>query len=263
MLKTIAFVILVIGLTQAAAYPSDNAPEGRIIGGRDVNIAKHPYQVSLRRKTCEICAYVHVCGGVIYNSRTILTAAHCVYMRDASSFVVVAGTNSRNGSDGAIMHVMRITINDQFNPTTNENDLALVILDERLIWNRFTIQPIAVNAEVRPKNGLKATVTGWGATSEGGQSSYQLQEVDVKVIDQDTCDSLYGFDRITDGMLCAGILEVGGKDACQYDSGGPLVSGYYLLGIVSWGNGCARPEYPGVYVNVPYYIDWIIVNSDN
>lgn len=98
-----------------------------------------------------------------------------------------------------------------------------------------------------------------GAQREGGGASASLYKVDVPIVDRDTCNDAYGGD-ITDGMVCAG-LEAGGKDACQGDSGGPLTIDGTLVGVVSWGNGCARPGYYGVYSNVGKFADWIESNA--
>lgn len=83
----------------------------------------------------------------------------------------------------------------------------------------------------------------------------------MPIVGYTTCDINYG--NISTGMLCAGYMQTGGVDACQGDSGGPLVCGNYLAGIVSWGNSCALPGYPGIYTNVSYYNDWIVTNNQS
>lgn len=99
-------------------------------------------------------------------------------------------------------------------------------------------------------------ISGWGTTTEGGVIPNNLLGVNVQLIDHSKCKKSYLY-TVTSRMVCAGV-ENGGKDACQGDSGGPLVHNNELLGIVSWGTGCARPKYPGVYASVPLLYPWIV-----
>lgn len=117
---------------------------------------------------------------------------------------------------------------------------------------------------------LQGIVTGWGATSENGQISVNLQEVTVPIMSNVDCKKTgYGQSRITDNMMCAGFPE-GKKDSCQGDSGGPmhvidsemkLESVHQIAGIVSWGEGCAKPNYPGVYTRVNRFRTWLMTNT--
>lgn len=122
--------------------------------------------------------------------------------------------------------------------------------------SKFT--PIKLNRnELSGKVNL--TTAGWGRTSEGGSSSDALLKVEVPFVSANKCSASYP-NQITDRMICAGFDE-GGKDSCQGDSGGPLVKGNgssrVLVGVVSWGEGCARPGKYGVYSKVSSVIDWI------
>jgi len=112
------------------------------------------------------------------------------------------------------------------------------------------VQPIAL-ASVEPPAGARAVVSGWGTLTAGGSTlPSQLQAVEVNITSRAACNSAYAaYGGITVNMICAGVTG-GGKDACQGDSGGPLVVGDQLVGIVSWGMGCALADYPGVYTNV-------------
>merc|ERR1711953_1035624 len=112
--------------------------------------------------------------------------------------------------------------------------------------------------------GTMCTVTGWGTLSEGGFSLPNiLHKVTVPVVSDADCNESYSSSGygIADSMICAGLPE-GGKDSCQGDSGGPFTCGESpetreLLGIVSWGIGCARAGYPGVYTEVSHFVEWI------
>ena len=115
---------------------------------------------------------------------------------------------------------------------------------------RTGVQPITLtNSEPIP--GQNAVVTGWGTlASDTYDLPLQLQVVNVPIVSREECNTAYEeYDGITENMICAAVLG-GGKDACQGDSGGPLVVDGNLAGIVSWGVGCAEPQYPGVYSNV-------------
>lgn len=119
------------------------------------------------------------------------------------------------------------------------------------------ISPIELPEEDEvPKAGSIATITGWGALSSGGMTSKNLQRVKVPIIEQSECVKAYG-STVTDRMICAGLLGVGGKDSCQGDSGGPMKVNGKIHGVVSWGQGCASRNYPGVYTRVTAVRQWI------
>ncbi|XP_069688617.1 uncharacterized protein [Periplaneta americana] len=117
--------------------------------------------------------------------------------------------------------------------------------------------------------GLVSLVAGWGATDIGTTGSNQiLQWVEVKVIPSVTCAKAYAERTGTmlgPGQICAGGAR--GQDSCEGDSGGPLMRGelqrYYLLGLVSFGaKRCGSENLPGVYTEIPTYLDWILDNIE-
>lgn len=118
------------------------------------------------------------------------------------------------------------------------------------------------NDNINFSAGKMCTVTGFGALSESGPQSEKLMKANVPLIDSNDCLNRYGY-QITPRMICAGYAQ-GGIDSCQGDSGGPLVCSergkFYLTGVVSYGQGCARPGKPGVYADVKALLPWIQQN---
>ena len=141
-------------------------------------------------------------------------------------------------------------------------DIALILLDKEVNWNKFVKPVCLANDASVPFIGETATVTGWGRKEVNAfKLPTVLQKVDLPILSNSECQQWYKDSvSIMTSVLCAG-LEKGGKDACQGDSGGPImvkVEGRYVLaGITSYGIGCARPKIPGVYTRASSYIDWI------
>lgn len=130
------------------------------------------------------------------------------------------------------------------------------------------IRPVCI-PQRDPSPGTWCEVSGWGAVDPLNMEilSRTIQAAAVPIIPLDTCrtDNIYGgfHQPILDSMLCAGHLE-GNIDACRGDSGGPLVCAnngkWELAGIVSWGDGCAQKNRPGMYTSVASFTEWIEEN---
>ncbi|XP_023311146.1 trypsin-7-like [Anoplophora glabripennis] len=245
-LTTAAFAGLIWGAPQLSLEGLDI--DGRIVGGNNTTIETHPYIVSVQELNN------HVCGGSIIAANWILSAAHC-FTANTTAYSIRAGSTFRN-TGGQVINVSRIIIHQSHNRATLDYDIALLQLNSSIT----TIAARAVSLAAQggaPLAGTTATVTGWGALSEDGPLASILQVINVPIISQANCRIAYGQNTITDRMFCAGVLGVGGKDACFNDAGGPLIAGGMLTGIVSWGYGCALPNYPGVYASVPNLRTWI------
>jgi trypsin len=229
--------------------------DDKIVGGNDTTIENHPHQVSLRRSNS------HYCGGSILTPNAVLTAGHCLQPgANPSIYTVMAGSTLRLGDANAqIRPVSRFLRHQQYNPSRISNDVGLVHFEQALVFGSsvFSVAIPAHNSAV--PYGVNCNVTGWGVIREGAGSLPNILQVVTKpTVSNEECNKAYG-GRITDDMMCAGLPE-GGKDACQGDSGGPLVVNGVLLGVVSWGRGCARPGFPGVYSRVPFFTNWIQEN---
>lgn len=226
--------------------------DGRIVGGEDATIEQLPYQISMTNFGS------HRCGGSIVSPTKIVTAAHCVRGVMIGYVGIRAGSTSKT-TGGVQILVRRIIEHEDYNvPIYFDHDIALMFLESPLTFGSG-IQPIDLPPQgfVVP-NGAVSTISGWGALTQGGQSPDNLQVVRIPIVSNDICFEAYeDVNPITDGMICAGELGVGGRDACQGDSGGPLVVDDQLHGVVSWGYGCALPQYPGVYARTAFYRDWI------
>ncbi|XP_061821067.2 suppressor of tumorigenicity 14 protein homolog [Nerophis lumbriciformis] len=235
----------------------------KIVGGSDAGAGSWPWQVSLQMER-----YGHVCGATLLAGRWLVSAAHCFQDSDAVKYsdprawrafmglrVMTAG-----GSGAATRPVRRILPHPKYEQLTSDYDIALLELGAPVFFNDL-VQPVCVPAPSHAfAIGASCYVTGWGVLAEDGELATRLQEASVRIVNRNTCNKLYD-DAVTPRMLCAGTLQ-GGVDACQGDSGGPLVClergrRWFLAGIVSWGEGCARQNRPGVYTQVVKFTDWI------
>jgi hypothetical protein len=218
--------------------------ESRIVGGSNAQQGEYPFFVQ-----------GNGCGGSLVWDDVVLTAAHCLGAFDGSVLVGPYIEYSTSGGAENIDAVRQVP-HPSYDSYSEAYDFMLVKLGNPVASPNLA--PIAVNSVTsNPANNDVLTVIGFGATSAGGYGSSRLKEVNVKYIDYDTCNNLYGGDIVDSVMLCAGVPS-GGKDSCQGDSGGPIFDQEGTqVGVVSWGYGCAQAQYPGVYSRVSGVKDWI------
>lgn len=242
-------------------FADENSPKPRIIGGMPASDQGYPWQVSIGKNDLPFNEG-HFCGGALIDVNWVLTAAHCV-IGAPDSMQIKYGSNYLS-QGGKILQVRKAIVHEGWNRKTNENDIALIRL-ENPVPSDIVIKPFANKEDL---SGEISIATGWGLTSEGGHISNILQEVGLMIVSNSVCNSPLSYGgNIKEGMLCAGFID-GGKDSCQGDSGGPLVvtnkkGGFLLAGIVSWGEGCARPRKYGIYTRVSYYYTWIEEKINN
>ncbi|KAL7305315.1 hypothetical protein TKK_0002445 [Trichogramma kaykai] len=243
---------LAVVLLLAAAGSAKFVP--RIYGGDSVQIETYPYQVSIQWNNR------HNCGGSIISPYWILTAGHCVFEYELAETNVRAGT-SYVEQGGTVHRAAKIIKHSRFGINSHgsaEGDIALIKLADPIIYDEQH-QPIEMfEQDEETAENARAIVSGWGQTPTTWKPS-QLQAVVVPIISKRTCSDLYyeKFGPLPSGEICALVLGVGGKDACVGDSGGPLAVNQRLAGVVSWGEGCAKPYQPGVYTEVAFYRNWI------
>ncbi|XP_071768959.1 transmembrane protease serine 5 [Centroberyx gerrardi] len=240
----------------------------RIIGGVEATLGRWPWQVSLYYSNR------HTCGGSIINSQWVVTAAHCVHnyrLPQVSSWVVYAGIVTRSSAK-MTQHtgyaVEKIIYNKNYNHRSHDSDIALMKLRTPLNFSD-TIRPVCLpQYDYDLPGGMQCWISGWGYTQpDDVHIPDTLKEAPVPLISTKKCNSSCMYNgEITPRMLCAGYTE-GKVDACQGDSGGPLVcqedNVWRLVGVVSWGTGCAEPNHPGVYTKVAEFLGWIYDMIEN
>lgn len=218
-----------------------------IIGGHQADITEYPFLVSVQNSRNE-----HLCGGALISDRWVLTSAHCAFFPEDATYI--RSGSSFCGSGGEVTGVIKKIINAGFGNTTrmHKDDIALLKLRYALRHDRYSFVKLSSKLVVLPRSTI--VVLGWGSLREDSfMPSQSLYEVKVKVHSNAICELRYE-EEFNNDMFCAGEF---GKDACNADSGGPALIGQYLVGVIAYGEGCGRRDYPGVYVKVQKYISWI------
>ncbi|XP_053114499.1 plasma kallikrein-like isoform X1 [Hemicordylus capensis] len=233
----------------------------KVVGGTNSSVDEWPWQVSLHVK---LSTQRHLCGGSIISDQWILTAAHCIEdLPLPQVWRVYSGilkqSEIREGTP--FFSVQEIIVHPNYDFSERGYDIALMKLDRPMNFSDSQ-QPICLPSNEEKDMGYtNCWVTGWGYTKERGEIEDVLQKLKIPLITNAECQSRYQDQIISNKMRCAGYRQ-GGKDACKGDSGGPLSCKHqglwYVVGITSWGEGCARPEQPGVYTNVAEFVDWIL-----
>lgn len=256
-IATIAGLLVVIALLLPLRPARANPPTPVIVGGEPAQPGAWPWMVSLQDSGESNGHQAHFCGGSLVAADWVMTAGHCVEDTSPGQIVAVIGRHILSSGAGERLAIDRIVVHPNYG---NDNDIALLHLATPS--RSGTVAPLAGSQAGLSAAGILATVTGWGATTEGGSIPDQLQQVQVPIVSNAVCNgpNSYG-GEVTDNMMCAGYAQ-GGKDSCQGDSGGPLVvpdgkGGWLQAGVVSWGYGCAAPNYYGVYTRVTAYDGWI------
>ncbi|MFF3015160.1 S1 family peptidase [Streptomyces sp. NPDC057939] len=232
---------LAVGAVALAAVSLQTTGAGAaqppVVGGTRAAQGEFPFMVRLSMG----------CGGALYTQQIVLTAAHCVNgSGNNTSITATAGVVDLNSSSAIKVKSTKVLQAPGYNGTGK--DWALIKLAKPINLPTLKI------AETKAYDNGTFTVAGWGATREGGGQQRYLMKATVPFVSDASCQSSYGSDLVPSEEICAGLPQ-GGVDTCQGDSGGPMfrrdnANAWIQVGIVSWGQGCARPNYPGVYTEV-------------
>ncbi|OCT78784.1 hypothetical protein XELAEV_18029874mg [Xenopus laevis] len=230
----------------------------RLIGAKQGRKGDTPWQAMLRYEK------KMKCGGVLIHPSWVLTAAHCVTYTGKYS-VRLGEYDIRKLEDTEQQFaVVKIIIHPEYRSDTNDNDIALLRLVQPVVYNKYILPICLPSLDLAENtlmvNGTVVVVSGWGREDEKALNfSSVLSYIQIPVVSHNQCAETLN-DRLSDNMLCAGRLGHI-QDACYGDSGGPMVTKYggswFLLGLVSWGEGCGRIDNFGVYTKVNRYLDWI------
>jgi secreted trypsin-like serine protease len=232
-----------------------------IVGGVEVNnISEVPWQVALVQGSGS--NLFQFCGGSLVAPNWVMTAAHCVdnpmVAKDPKRLDVIAGTVTYKAG-GVRTEVDKLYVHPKWGQTGTQYDFDATLL--KLKTPVTVVEGIKLVAPNGPSlEGTSVRVSGWGKLSESGPASEKLRRVDVPVISNAECNKPDSYNNLVSAqMFCAGVRD-GGLDSCQGDSGGPVMSPASgtkeLVGIVSWGFGCARRLKPGVYTRVTTVSQW-------
>ncbi|XP_058047712.1 acrosin-like [Ahaetulla prasina] len=240
----------------------------RIVGGVDSLPGTWPWAVSFQFPTRE--GFRHFCAGSLINSRWVISTAKCFLIQrylKVEYFRIQIGATQRSkpGPDAQNRVIKRLVDHKQYNQDKHLNNIALVELDKPVICNDY-VQPACLpEGDLVIDSLTHCYICGWGITINWKSAPYSdiLQEAEVSLVARDACNSSEQYSTlIRQEHLCA-VSEDPTKGSCRGDGGGPLMcreshtERYWLIGLNSWGKGCASGKVPGVFTSTQFFLTWI------
>ncbi|WP_285595555.1 serine protease [Actinomycetospora sp. NBRC 106378] len=219
----------------------DGVAQARIVGGERTSTADEPWVVFLTD-----ASGFQFCGGTLVAPTKVVTAAHCTASAPDRKIFAVVGRDDKDSRTGRSVAVSKVWVSPTFQSVGSGLDVSVLTLAESV--SSPTLPLATASDSALYGAGTAARIYGWGATSENGSASRYLLGATVPIRADSYCkSSASSYDPKL--LTCAGF-DSGGVDTCQGDSGGPLVAGGKLIGITSFGDGCARAGKPGYYTRV-------------
>ncbi|MEU4894687.1 serine protease [Streptomyces sp. NPDC044780] len=258
-LLVVLAVPLVVALAMVLTAPAPATADRVVIGGHPARTVEAPWTAAVAsRALFGGKRSGQFCGGAVVAPTTVVTAAHCLSRgvlgmdwREVRDLRVIVGRNDLRKADGREYPLARIWVNPAYESDNRAGDIAVLTLGVALPA-AYTI-PMAGKGDPAYRPGGRAAIYGWGDTGGDGSYAATLRTAAVRVLADTVCETAYPGNAEGDydarSMVCAGLPD-GGRDACQGDSGGPLVVQGRLVGLVSWGSGCAVAGRPGVYTRI-------------
>ncbi|XP_012228498.1 trypsin-1-like isoform X2 [Linepithema humile] len=254
--------------TSDANKPQDDTFHIVVVGGEEAKVDEFPHMVALGKHNSNK-PFTLICGATLISHTWVLSAAHCTHgPNGVPSHARIGFHRLTDENAGVTVDIKQMIRHPDYKPPVMYADIALVKL-RRAITFTASIRPACLHQQydVMPIN---ASISGWGVTEFAGDQSDRLQKADLDLIDNLACTKVHNNSKevpygIRSNMICAGD-RIGGwtRDTCQGDSGGPLqvthsrnTCLFQVIGITSFGQGCAMMDTPGVYTKVSYYVPWI------